>query len=151
MKVWGAASAGALALSVICPWVSALGTSVALADKGDGPFLLGGGIALAVVIAVKNWRVARVSSMLLGLWALAEVVYFYVKLGEARDEAGGFGALVSPGFGLYLAALAGVSMIVWACIPRKMPELQPELEQDLYVPQQSEVAVVKSVRPQQTG
>lgn len=115
-KLWGAISAGALALSTILPWITALGTSITLMDKPtEGPIVLAAAVATTALIA---WRadltVSRLLGLVAGLAVVGEAVYFYVKVTEARNEAEGFGGLISTGTGLYVGLLAGASLLAWA-------------------------------------
>jgi hypothetical protein len=117
IKVWGIASAAALGVSVLMPWVTVLGTGVALIDGGDGPVLL---VAAAVVVALTVWRPqsigARVLAVVAGGLGLYEFIHVYVTINDGRAEAGAFGALVSVAFGAYLACLAALSLVAWAAV-----------------------------------
>ena len=45
---------------------------------------------------------------------LYESIHIWIEIRGSRDEAEGFGALIGIGFGLYVAALAAVSLLIWA-------------------------------------
>jgi hypothetical protein len=115
IKLWAIASGALLGISVLLPWVTALGISVALIDGGDGPILLA---AAAAAVAVTVWRPesigARALAVIAGGLGLYEFINVFSTISDARAEAGAFGALVSVAFGAYLAGLAALSLIVWA-------------------------------------
>jgi hypothetical protein len=115
IKLWAIASAAVLGISVLLPWVTALGISVALIDGGDGPILL---TAAAAAVAVTVWRPeslgARALAVVAGGFGLYEFIHVFATISDARAEAGAFGALVSVAFGAYLAGLAALSLIAWA-------------------------------------
>ena len=114
VEFWGIGSAAVLGVSVILPWVSAFGTTVALIE-GDGVILLG---AAALTIAAILWRStrwpARVMAVLAAGFGLYEAIRLWVEIRNGREEAEGFGALISAGMGLYIAALAALSLAIWA-------------------------------------
>jgi hypothetical protein len=56
-------------------------------------------------------RNMRAASIVVGVLALIEAGYALVKISEAKSAAGTFGALISPGWGLYLTILAGIYLI----------------------------------------
>ena len=114
-KFWGLGSAAVLGVSVLLPWITAFGTGVALIEGGDGPFLIGAAVLAAVAVAVRTgWIVTRVIAVLAALFGLEESIRIYLKISQTKADAEGFGALVSPGFGLYLAGLAALSLAAWA-------------------------------------
>jgi hypothetical protein len=119
LKIWAVSSAAVLGLSAVLPWVSALGTSVTLMDGGDGPLLLGAGAmaAAAVLFGPRLWngeigqRLLAVAAAGLGLY---EAIHVWTGVQDARNDAGGFGALVGIGMGVYIAGLAALSLAAWA-------------------------------------
>jgi hypothetical protein len=129
MKVWALASASVLGLSAVLPWVTALGTSFSLMEGSDGPILLGAGAvtAAAVLFGPKLWN-GEIGQRLLALatagLGLYEAIHVWVKVTDAREEAEGFGALVGIGMGVYIAALAALSLAAWA-ITAQVRKLQP--------------------------
>src|SRR3954453_7110659 len=56
IKVWALISAAALALSVVLPWVSALGTDFSLMEGAGGPILLGAGVLAVALVALRAGR-----------------------------------------------------------------------------------------------
>lgn len=115
MKVWGVGSAVVLGLSAVLPWVSALGTSYSLMDGGDGPILLGAAaLTVAALVWKTGWLGSRVLAVLVAGFGLYESIHVWLEIRSSRDEAEGFGALIGIGFGLYIAALAAASLVIWA-------------------------------------
>jgi DUF917 family protein len=121
-KVWAIASAAALGVSVLLPWITAFGTGVALIDDADGFLLLG---AAAAVVAVTVWKPqsigARALAVVVGGLGLYEFIHVFTAVHDARAEAEGFGALVSVSFGAYLAFLAALSLVAWAGVTQFKP------------------------------
>ncbi len=114
IKIWGVVSAAVLGVSAIFPWVSALGTQVSLME-GDGPILLGTAAVAMVLIArgkVGRYRhsyAIRAYAAVAAAFGLFESIRIYVELKDA-------GPLAQPGFGLYLAGLAALSLAAWAYV-----------------------------------
>jgi hypothetical protein len=127
LKVWAIASGAVLGVSVVLPWITALGTSVALIDGGDGPLLLG---AAAVAVSVIIWKPqsigARALAVVAGGLGLYEFIHVFTGVSDARAEAGGFGALISVAFGAYLAFLAALSLVAWAVVTQFKQVSAPE-------------------------
>jgi hypothetical protein len=115
--IWGAVAAAVAALSTILPWVSAMGTSVSLVN-GDGPdglILLGAASLFAVSVFVWPASIGtRVFAVINGGLGIYESLHIHYAIQDAKAEAGGFGALVSVGFGAYLCLLASVALVAWA-------------------------------------
>ena len=89
VEFWGIGSAAVLGVSVILPWVSAFGTTVALIE-GDGVILLG---AAALTIAAILWRStrwpARVMAVLAAGFGLYEAIRLWVEIRNGCEEAAG--------------------------------------------------------------
>jgi hypothetical protein len=67
----------------------------------------------------------RAASITVGGLALAEVGYAFAKITEAKSEAGELGALVAPGWGLYLSGLVGLYLIASTWIAKRGGEPTP--------------------------
>ena len=117
VKVWAIASGAVLGVSVLLPWITALGASNALIDGDDGPLLLA---AAAAAVVAAAWRPGSIGARALALVAgglgLYEFIHVFTAISDARAEAGAFGALVSVAFGAYLAGLAALSLVAWAVV-----------------------------------
>ena len=115
VKFWGIGSAVVLGLSAMLPWVSALGTSYSLMEGADGPILLvAAALTVAVLVWKSGWLGSRVLALLVAGLGLYESIHIWIEIRGSRDEAEGFGALIGIGFGLYVAALAAASLVIWA-------------------------------------
>ena len=116
------AGVAALLLGAIGPWISALGVlSVGPTINLEVSIVVFGGAALVALAVILN-RALRAASMTIGVLALGEVVYVMVRLQEMRaDEDQLFAALVQPGWGLYVTALAGAFLIASTWIIRSKP------------------------------
>jgi hypothetical protein len=117
IKLWAIASAAVLGLSVLLPWVTALGISVALIEGSDGQLLLA---AAAAAVGVAVWRPESVGARVLAVFAgglgLYEFVDIFSTIQDVRTETGLFAGLVSVAFGAYLACAAAVSLLAWAVV-----------------------------------
>ena len=69
-----------------------------------------GGAAL-VALAASLGRALRPASITVGIAALAEAVYAFVRIEQAKSQAGEWGSLIAPGWGLYLTIIAGLFLI----------------------------------------
>jgi hypothetical protein len=102
-----AIGAGVLALLVgaVGPWVSVLGGVVELGPTSNVEISLVvfGGPAL-LLLSMFLGRATRLATIAVGVLALGEVAYVMVRIQQAKSEMGEWGALVSPGWGLYLAS-----------------------------------------------
>jgi hypothetical protein len=119
---------GAVALlaGAVGPWASVLGAiSVGPTANTEITIVVFGGIALVALAAATN-RALRVASMLTGGLAIAEAVYALVRIEQVKSDAGEFGGLISPGWGLYLTILAGLYLLAstWI-VGRRKEEVQP--------------------------
>jgi hypothetical protein len=116
-----ALGAGALALAAgaLGPWVSAFGGIISIGPTAswDVSLVVFGGIA-AVALAALMSRWMRAASIVVGVAAVAEAVYALVRIGDAKSEAGEFGALFSPGWGLYLTIIAGAYLVASTWLAR---------------------------------
>jgi hypothetical protein len=119
-----ALGAGALALAAgaIGPWVTALGIfSIGPTANTEITVVVLGGVALVAFAALLN-RWMRAVSILSGGLALAEAVYALVRIEQAKSDAGEFGGLISPGWGLYLTVIAGIFLVASTWLAR-LPSL----------------------------
>lgn len=114
--IWGVVAAAVAALSTIMPWITAMGTSYTLiGESSDGVILLV--MASLFAVSVLIWPAAistRVFAVINGGLGIYEALHIHLGITDARAEAGGFGALVSVGFGAYLCLLASLALVAWA-------------------------------------
>jgi hypothetical protein len=61
-----------------------------------------------------GWLGSRVLALLVAGLGLYESIHIWIEIRGSRDAAEGFGALIGIGFGLYIAALAAASLVIWA-------------------------------------
>ena len=80
-----------------------------------------GGVVVVALAALTN-RALRTASMVAGVAALASV-YALVKIQQAKADAGEWGSLIQPGWGLYLTILVGLYLIASTWIVRRRREL----------------------------
>ena len=114
VKFWGIGSAAVLGLSVILPWVSAFGTTVALIEETEFSCSALSALTIAAILWRSTRWPARLMAVLAAGFGLYEAIRIWVEIRNGRDEAEGFGALISAGMGLYIAALAALSLAIWA-------------------------------------
>jgi hypothetical protein len=109
-----ALGAGALALLVgaFGPWVSVLGglLNIGPTASTEVSIVVFGGVALVALSAIVG-RKMRAASIVIGVAALVEAGYALVRIEQAKSDAGEFGALISPGWGLYLTVLTGLFLV----------------------------------------
>lgn len=113
----------ALILGAIGPWISVLGFI------GGGPAnslevgsIVFGGIALVIISALLG-RFMRTVSIIVGVLVLAEVVNVFININSANSDSD-LGSLASPGWGLYLSAVAGLYLIVSTFVFAKQTPMQ---------------------------
>jgi hypothetical protein len=109
-----ALAAGALALLIggVGPWATALGVvSIGPSSSGEVSAIVFGGAAFVVLAAALGHKL-RVVSIIVGTAAVIEAVYAMVRVQQIKNEAGEFGSLISPGWGLFVTALAGAFLVV---------------------------------------
>ena len=122
-----ATGAGALALlaGAVGPWATLLGAiSNGPTSSTEVTHVVFGGIALLLLCALTGKGI-RTSTIAVGSLALIEAGYAIVKIQDAKAEAGEWGALVSPGWGLYLTAVVAIFLIVstWVVKRGDAPQL----------------------------
>jgi hypothetical protein len=108
-----AVGVGALALLIggLGPWATALGiVSISATQNAEVAAVVFGGAAISAVAAITG-RSLRGTSITVGVLALSEAVYRLVSIENAKSQAGEFGGLISPGWGLYLTIVATVFLI----------------------------------------
>lgn len=113
----------ALILGAIGPWISVLGFI------GGGPanslevgLIVFGGIALIIISALFG-RFMRTVSIVVGVLVLAEVVNVFININSANSD-NDLGSLVSPGWGLYFSAVAGLYLVASTFIFSKQTPMQ---------------------------
>ena len=116
-----AIGAGALALAAaaVGPWVSVMGAlSVGPTANTEVTIVVFGGIAVLVLAALMA-KAMRPATIVVGLAAVAESVYALVKIQQIKSDAGEWGALIQPGWGLYLTIVVGVFLVISTWIVRE--------------------------------
>lgn len=109
----------ALLLGGVGPWVSALGVvSVGPTQTLEGGLVVFGGIALLILFTIID-KAHRSISITVGALALSEAIYMLVNIQQAKADAKEWGALFSPGWGLYLTIIAGLYLIASTFIVKK--------------------------------
>ena len=116
-----ALGAGVLALlaGAVGPWATVLGAiNIGPTNSAEVSAVVFGG-ALILVLSAAFGRAMRTASIVVGVAAVAEVVYAFVRIEQVKNDAGDWGALVSPGWGLYLSGLAGLYLIASTWIVKR--------------------------------
>jgi hypothetical protein len=119
---------GALALlaGAVGPWATVLGAlHIGPTANVEISIVVFGGAALVLLAAALN-RGLRVASIAIGVAAVAETVYAFVRIEQAKSEAGEWGALISPGWGLFLTVIAGAFLVASTWIVKRQPLAQPD-------------------------
>jgi hypothetical protein len=119
-----AAGAGTVALlaGAVGPWVTAFGAlSFGPTANAEVSVVVFGGIVM-LALAVYLAKALRLTTMAVGGLALAEAVYVLVRISQAKADADEFGALISPGWGLFLTMIASVFLIVSTFVVKGRPE-----------------------------
>ena len=119
-----ALGAGALGLlaGAVGPWVTALGVvSIGPTANVEISIVVFGGVLMLALCAFLGKKL-RHASMVVGGLALLETVYVLFQLADARSEAGEWGALISPGWGLFLTMIVSAFMIVSTFVVKRRPE-----------------------------
>ena len=119
-----ATGAGAVALlaGAVGPWVTAFGAlSLGPTANAETSIVVFGGI-VALAIAVYLAKALRVTTMVVGTLALAEAVYVLVKIAQIKADADEWGALISPGWGMFLTMIASAFLIVSTFVVKRRPE-----------------------------
>ena len=122
---WIVASAALMLIGAIGPWAKFLGLTIGGMD-GDGPIILVGAI-VAIVLGILLWRTAKrprprwilIVCGIVGLLCAATAFYDWASLegtvpatGLSDAEQDLVASAVSIGWGLIVAALASVSLLV---------------------------------------
>ena len=119
-RIMLAAGALMLLLGAVGPWVTALGViSVGPTASVEASIVVFGG-ALLVLMAVLGQAARRVS-IIVGTLALIESGYAIVRIQQIKADADEWGALIQPGWGLYLTAIVGVALIVSTFVVKAEP------------------------------
>lgn len=112
---WVLVSAAVLALGSIGTWATALGAISAGGLSGGGRYTLIVAIFVAVLMVDMDWRghakwllQRRLGTMVV----LAIVAVIICVLNLADIQKSGLGGVVTPGWGLYLATVAAISLVV---------------------------------------
>ena len=120
-RIMLAAGALMLLLGAVGPWVTALGViSVGPTASVEASIVVFGGAALLVLMAVLGQAARRVS-IIVGTLALIESGYAIVRIQQIKADADEWGALIQPGWGLYLTAIVGVALIVSTFVVKAEP------------------------------
>lgn len=115
-----AAGGGALALLVaaVGPWVTVLGAlSAGPTSSTELSAVVFGGIAVLLLSAAIG-RYIRPVTIVVGLAVLGEAVHTIVRI-EQFKSSNEWGSVVSPGWGLFLAVVAGLFLLVSTWIVRR--------------------------------
>jgi hypothetical protein len=113
------AGAAALLIGGLGPWANVLGAlQVGPTSSTEVSIVIFGGAALVALAAILG-RAMRPASIAIGLAALAEAVHVLVRIEDAKSQAGQWGSLVSPGWGLYLTIIAGLFLIASTWVGRR--------------------------------
>ena len=123
MNARHALGGGALALLIgaFGPWASVFGAiSIGPTANAEISFVVFGGAALVALSAITG-RGTRRASIVVGLLALSEAIYALVKIQQAKSDAGEWGALLQPGWGLYLTIIAGFFLVISTWIAKHEP------------------------------
>ena len=109
---WALASAALMVIAGFAPWATALDTISVSGTDGDGWFVIVGGAIAGALL----WRHARSGARGLAIGAavigaLCTLIALY-DLSDVNDvaDAAGLGSVIDPGWGLYLAIVASVSL-----------------------------------------
>lgn len=110
----------ALIIGAIGPWATALGViSIGPTASTEWSVVVFGGIAVIAFSAI-SLRASRALSIIVGVLAMTEAIVALVRIQQAKSDAGEFGNLFQPGWGLYLTILAGAYLIASTFIVQRM-------------------------------
>ena len=116
LLVWVVASCGLMLLGAFGPWAKVLGLSVSGTDGSNDGWAIA---VIAAIVAVlvyrfrESRRAAGVVALIGGGIASALTIADRSDITDAADEGGALGsALVQVGWGLTLAMLASISLVV---------------------------------------
>lgn len=114
------AGVAALCAGAVGPWVSALGViNIGPTVSAEASIVVFGGIAL-LLLSFATLKLTRATSILVGVLALSEAGYTLVRVAQAKAEAGEWGALIQPGWGVYLTIITGLYLIVSTFIANRI-------------------------------
>lgn len=116
-----ALGAGALALLIgaFGPWATFLGAiNIGPTSNAEISVLVFGGAALVALSALSGKKM-RVASISIGVLALIEAIYAIVRIQQAKADADDWGALIAPGWGLYLTVIVGFFLIASTWLVRR--------------------------------
>ena len=118
--LWAAASLVLMVIGAVGPWAKVLGTITINGTDGgrDGWIVIGAAAVAAILLLVYSRRRRRwllVLSVLAGLAGAGTAAYDLVDIGS-RFPGSSFGGsgLVSVGWGIYVALIGSVSLVVAA-------------------------------------
>jgi hypothetical protein len=123
MNIRMATGIGALALlaGAVGPWASVFGAiSVGPTAGVETSIVVFGGIVVLALVAILD-RAYRPASITIGVLAMAEAVYALARIQQAKADADDWGALVQPGWGLYLTIIAGLFLVASTFIIKPKP------------------------------
>ena len=116
-----ALGAGTLALLIgaLGPWATFLGAiNIGPMTSVEISIVVLGGVALVALSALTG-RNMRLASISIGVLAVIETVYAIVRIQQVKAEADEWGALITPGWGLYLTVIVGVFLIASTWLVRR--------------------------------
>jgi hypothetical protein len=116
-----ALGAGTLALLIgaLGPWATFLGAiNIGPTSSVEISIVVLGGVALVALSALTG-RNMRLASISIGVLAVIETVYAIVRIQQVKAEADEWGALIAPGWGLYLTVIVGVFLIASTWLVRR--------------------------------
>jgi hypothetical protein len=116
-----ALGAGTLALLIgaLGPWATFLGAiNISPTSSVEISIVVLGGVALVALSALTG-RNMRLASISIGVLAVIETVYAIVRIQQVKAEADEWGALIAPGWGLYLTVIVGVFLIASTWLVRR--------------------------------
>ena len=114
-----------LLIGALGPWVTALGiVSIGPTSNTEITIVMFGGFA-ALIASVLVGRWMRVVTITVGVLAAIEVIHAIAKLQKLKQDAGEWGALVSPGWGLYVSALAAIFLVISTWVSRRPVQPAP--------------------------
>lgn len=112
-------SAIALLISIIAPWITIFGVVALSPTNSIELAIVIGGCFVLVGFSALTMKYTRTISIAAGIAVLIETAHTLIKIQQNRDED--FGAMISPGWGLYLAFLTGLFLIASTWIARDKP------------------------------
>jgi hypothetical protein len=72
-----------------------------------------------IALSALTGRHMRLASISIGVLAVIETVYAIVRIPQLKAEADEWGALIAPGWGLYLTVIVGVFLIASTWLVRR--------------------------------